>query len=69
MVIVAGYLTVGTLMLCLLELRTKRISSRLKPASLDIQQITGGSSKMALVVTVLALLVLWPFAIYAAVRG
>ena len=60
------YLLAGFGALCILEGATKRISSRIKTASLDTYQVIGESPKLALVLTLIALWVFWPAAIYAA---
>ena len=66
--IISVYLGFGICAIALLDLFTKRVRNRLKTASLDTQLLTGESHKMAFVVTILALWLLWPVAIYAAIR-
>lgn len=62
------YLALGIIALVLLDLFTGRVRGRLKTASFDTQQLTGGSQKVALVVTILALWIFYPVAIYVAIR-
>ena len=68
LLIAGGYLAVGVIAIGVLEITTKRVSGRIKDASMDTMQLTGESGKVALLVTVLALWVFWPAAIYAAIR-
>ncbi len=65
--ILACYLVVGAAAIFLLDLLTGRVRSKLRAASLDVIVLTG-SAKAALAVTLIALWVFWPAAIYAAVR-
>lgn len=61
------YLVVGALAILLLDIITGRIRRRIVGVSYDTQTVTGGGRWVALVVTILALWVFWPLAIYAAV--
>jgi len=68
---IAGYLVLGLIAVGILELTTKRISTNIKDAKYDTQDILAkaGSvveTKTALVLTLLALWVFWPVAIYGA---
>lgn len=67
-VIVGVYLVTGILAVVLLDILTGRVRERIKGASVETQTLTGDSPKVAFVVTVLALWLLWPVAIYAAIR-
>ena len=69
LVVFSVYLALGIIVLAAFDLATKRIRNRLKPASLDTQALTGESFKVAILVTALVLLLLWPVAIFAAVKG
>lgn len=66
------YLVAGIIALILLDLITGRIRKRIKIASFDTQEkMTAKGSyigtKQAMIITVLALWVLWPVAIYVAI--
>ena len=68
------YLLLGVLALALLDMLTGRIRLRLRDASYDTQNklVTAGSpvgSKMAIAVTVAALWLFWPVAIYGALTS
>lgn len=60
------YLLAGFTAIILLDLFTGRVRGRLKTASIDTRALIGGGARAALVVTVAALWVFWPLAIYAA---
>jgi len=65
------YITFGVMALIILDGATHRIRKRLKPASTDTQLKLAGSgsyvgSKLAIVLTAIALLLFWPVAIYGA---
>lgn len=70
----ALYFTVGFVALLIFDLITGRIRRKLKPASVEAQDklVKSGNvvgTKTAIIITILALWVFWPFAIYAAIRG
>jgi len=67
--IVGVYLLLGIGAIVALDIVTKRVRNRLKDASYDTQALTGENHVVALIVTVLALWIFWPAAIYAAIRG
>ncbi len=60
------YLGIGLIAVGLLDLFTGRVRGRIKLAAYDTQAVTGGNRKVAVVVTIGALWLFWPFAIYAA---
>ena len=71
--VLGAYLVVGIIAICFLFILTGKMRKRLKDASFATQEklMNTGSfvgSKTALIMTVLALLVFWPFAIYGAIR-
>ncbi|KKK55799.1 hypothetical protein LCGC14_3070950 [marine sediment metagenome] len=68
MVGVGLYLLLGLVSLAVLDLRTKRIRERLREASYDTQAMMVAGTRTAIVVTVLALWLFWPFAVYGAVE-
>lgn len=70
---VAGYFIMGIVALTILDLLTKRVRRRLRDASrmtqerlIDTGQFVG--VRMSVVLTLIALWLFWPFAIYAAVE-
>lgn len=71
--VIVVYFLIGLLSLAILEIATHRVSKRLKSASVEAQVklSDNGSyvgSKTALMMTLLALILFYPFAIYAAIR-
>ena len=69
MLVVGGYLLVGVIAIGLLDILTGRVRNRLKSASVDTMALTGENRIVALIITALALWLLWPAAIYAAIKG
>jgi len=67
--VLGSYLLLGIIAIGLLDIITGRVRARLKGAATEVQVLTGENRVLAIVVTVLALWLLWPAAIYAAVRG
>ncbi len=73
-VILISYFTLGLVAIVVLDLLTKRVRRRLTTASYDTRDklVLSGSYvgvKTALVITIGALWLFWPVAIYAAIRG
>lgn len=71
-IVVLGYFSVGIISLLVLDLVTNRVKRRLVPASYETREKLAVSgyylgARTALVVTLLALWLLWPAVIYAAV--
>ncbi len=71
MIIAGIYFGVGLLSLIVLDLCTKRIRTRIKDASIEAAvkiSDTGNyvTEKMALILTLVALFIFWPAAIYGA---
>ena len=64
---VVVYLAIGIVALAILDIKTKRLRSRLASASQNTQILVGGRKKIATVVTLIALFVFWPAAVYAAI--
>ena len=69
LLVVGGYLLVGVIAIGLLDILTGRVRNRLKSASVDTMALTGENRIVALIITALALWLLWPAAIYAAIKG
>lgn len=72
LLVIAVYLLVGIITLTLLDILTKRIRTRLEGASYESQEklaVSGSpvGRKTALAITVLALWIFWPVAIYGAI--
>ena len=68
------YLLLGVIALGILDLSTKRIRRRLRPASYDTLDRLAGTGqaigvKTAVVVTSLALWLFWPVAVYGMFKG
>ena len=63
------YLLVGVLAILILDLLTSRVRSRIKGSSLEVQVLIGENRILAIVITILALWIFWPLAIYSAIRG
>lgn len=73
LILLGVYLLLGIIAIVLLDLRTRRVRNRLKTASVDTQSklaLSGSfvDSKMALIITVIALWIFWPAAIYGAIK-
>lgn len=60
------YLGIGLIAIALLDLFTGRVRARIKAGAYETQIITGDKRLVAIIVTVLALWLFWPLAIYAA---
>lgn len=68
LIVIGFYLLAGLIAITMLEVLTKRVSRRIRSASFDTQSITGSNNvKVSIIVTLCALLLFWPFAIYAAI--
>jgi hypothetical protein len=65
--VILGYLLLGVIALGLLDLITGRVRRNLINESAGVRVVA--SEKLALAVTIFALWIFWPFAIYAAIRG
>lgn len=69
-IVIGGYLALGIVCIGLLELFTKRVSTRIKDYSFEVQNVTGTGNVSANAITVLlALWLFYPFAIYAALSS
>ncbi len=66
LMLVGAYLLVGIIAIVLLDLLTGRVRERIKAGAYETQVITGDKRLVAIIVTVLALWLFWPLAIYAA---
>jgi len=68
LIVIGFYLVAGLIAITILEILTKRVSKRIRSASFDTQSITGSTNTtVSMIVTLCALLLFWPFAIYAAI--
>ena len=67
--ILGAYLALGIIAIATLDIITHRVRKRIKGASVETQAMTGESKTVAFIVTVGALWILWPCAIYAAIKG
>ena len=70
--VLGAYLVVGIIAICLLFILTGKMRKRLKDASIDTQEkMTAKGSyigtKQAMIITMLALWIFWPVAIYGAI--
>lgn len=71
---IASYFVIGFIALCILDILTGRIRSKLHSASAETQSklvATGNyfGGKTSIVLTLVALWLFWPVAIYGALRG
>ena len=71
---IGAYLILGIIALCLLDFLTGRVRCHLKTASYETQEklILSGSLvgvKVAMVITLIALWIFWPVAIYGAISS
>lgn len=66
LLVVGAYLLVGIIAIALLDLFTGRVRERIKAGAYEAQIITGDKRLGAIIVTILALWLFWPLAIYAA---
>ena len=74
LIVITAYFVIGFLALCILEVFTRRITTRLRSASVDTQVELGATgnfvgTKSAFVLTLFALLLFWPVAIYGALSS
>lgn len=67
LLVVGAYLLVGIIAVALLDLFTGRVRERIKAGAYETQILAGDKRLVAIIITVLALWLFWPFAIYAAV--
>ncbi len=66
LLVIGGYFLAGIFALMLLDLLTGRVRGRVGAAAYETQTVTGGGRIVSVFVTVFALWLLWPAAIYAA---